>query len=99
MYWPEPSPSLLAEGVVTADELRRYTRHASVLLASAPDVAIGALLPERIRVLRRAVQWLEVTIVGVEQLLRETERTLAGSDTLDEPLTAPLPPDRMPTEP
>lgn len=86
-----PEIPLTAGGLVTEDELRRYLRHASVLLGSSPGTtATGTVMAvERCRLLRRAEQWLRVALLGVEQLAREAESQLACPDTLDEPLTAP----------
>ena len=88
--WPS------ADGVVSEDELRRYIRHASVLIASAPDPEVEALLPDRIRILRSASNWLESAQLGITQLLHESEHRLARTETLHEPLTAPLRPATMP---
>ncbi len=76
--------------VMFEDELRRYLRHANVLLASAPPIEAEVLLAERLKVLRRAMHWLRAVSTGVEQLLQQTERQLTRLETLDEPLTAPL---------
>lgn len=78
------------DAAVSEDELRRYLRHANVLLASAPSIDAETLLAERLKVLRLAMHWLRAVATGVEQLVQHTERQLTRSETLDEPLTAPV---------
>jgi hypothetical protein len=75
---------------VSEDELRRYLRHANVLLASAPPIEAEAALAERLRVLRLAMHWLRAVSTGLDHLVQHTERQLTRSETLDEPLTAPV---------
>lgn len=89
MYWPHSSP-LLGGALVTEVELRRYLRHASCLLGSAPDADAlpGSLAAERILILRRAEVWLSATLLGVQQLRHDAERRVGVADTIDDPLTA-----------
>lgn len=81
-----------AGAVVTTEELRRYLRTASTLLAVTPAAPL-----ERVRVLQQARGWSRAVAEGIEQLLREAERELG--DTLDEPLTGPAHLDRIQVEP
>lgn len=67
--------------MVFEDELRRYLRHASVLLAISSPPA-----PQRLSTLLRARHWVAAVLAGVDQLVREAET----ADTLDPPLT-PIP--------
>ncbi len=66
--------------VVTEAELRRYLRHASVLLASV-EMPSGDLA-QRAHVLRRARHWIAAVLLGVDQLLD------AVPNEIDDRLTA-----------
>ena len=68
--------------IVSEPELRRWLRHASVVLATAePPQA------HRYQLLRRARHWARAALRGIDQLVREEERRLGIPETVDDPLT------------
>jgi hypothetical protein len=69
--------------VPTAAELRRYLRHASVLLATS-DRGTPC---DSLHTLDLAVHWLRVALSGIERLARHVE---AIPTAVEEPLTGPI---------
>lgn len=69
--------------IVLEDELRRYLRHASTLLAATPRSG------ERAASLRRARHWIAAALAGVDQLLREVEITDAETQDRVDPHRLP----------
>lgn len=68
--------------IVSEPELRRWLRHASVVLATAEPPQV-----HRYQLLRRARHWARAALRGIDQLVREEERLLGIPETLDDPLT------------
>lgn len=68
--------------IVSEPELRRFLRHASVVLATAEPPQT-----HRYQLLRRARHWASAALRGIDQLLREEERRLGIPETVDDPLT------------
>ena len=68
--------------IVSEPELRRWLRHASVVLATAEPPQV-----HRYQLLRRARHWASAALRGIDQLVREEERRLGIPVTVDDPLT------------
>lgn len=66
------------EPVDTVIELRRWLRHAGVLLGTP-----AAFAAERLHMLRCARTWTAAALAAIEQLIDEEAKKHANDDTLD----------------